>query len=285
MSRQPEIALVALPIGNAQDISLRAIDTLNKADLIFCEDTRKIGELSKHVTELQIKAQLKPVPGDSEWELDFAKYFEFKRWVLVSDAGTPVVNDPGRALIEFARKKSWVWVAVPGPSAPMMSLHWSGGFGLPFGFGGFAPKVASHKSLELKQFFAVARALKSFVFFDTKHQVLTTLEHLMHDDDWSKARLILTREMTKTHEELVYGTASTLHQELSKRVNSKEGVGELTFVIEGQSQAPLSKSGVVIADLAKIRNASPSDAAKLAALLTGLDRKAAYEALTQKDTQ
>jgi 16S rRNA (cytidine1402-2'-O)-methyltransferase len=284
MSQQPQLALVALPIGNAQDLSHRAIATLNAADLIFCEDTRKLGELAKKVPSLNIVAQLKAVPGDSEWDLDFAKFLEFRNWVLVSDAGTPIVNDPGRALVEFAKKNLWAWTAVPGPSAPLLALHWSGGFGLPFGFFGFAPKVNAPKSQELTQFFAPARFLKSFVYFDSKHQVLTTLEHLANDQTWASARVILAREMTKTHEELIFGTPQTMLKDLSKRLKSNEGIGELTFVVEGLASSVAPTSAVAISDLAKVRNSSPTEAAKLAAQLTGLDRKTAYEALTQKDT-
>ena len=99
----PRLSLVAAPLGNVFDLSLRSIECLKKADLILCEDTRKIIFWFKELSLDLENKKLVSIPGDSERSFDFSKLLAFRNWVFMSDAGTPVVSDPGNSLLEWAK--------------------------------------------------------------------------------------------------------------------------------------------------------------------------------------
>jgi len=277
------VKVVALPIGNVGDLSLRARTALEEADLIFCEDTRKISELARRA-DLNLRAKLLPLPGGREHDIDFEKFQldpQYRSWVLVSDAGSPVVNDPGSELLAFCREHQVAVQAVPGPSAPVLAWQWSGGFGLPFVFSGFSPKAKSASSKELADFFRPARSAGTFVFFETKHQFEVTLGFLAADEHFASAGLHLCREMTKTHEELVRGTAATLLAYLKEREEREESMGELTFVLEGLGEKSTGAATLTEADVLALRTGSVKDASKVAARLSGRPARDFYQLFIQ----
>jgi 16S rRNA (cytidine1402-2'-O)-methyltransferase len=284
-SPQFRISLVALPLGCVDDLSPRARARLSEATHVFCEDTRKLRDLARRAG-IEIHAELSALPGDSErdfdWSRERARSDKNARWVLVSDAGTPIVNDPGRSLLHFARREGIEVEAVPGPSAPVLAWQWSGGFGLPFLFSGFAPKVKSRESRELESFFAGLDSCASFCFFDTKHQVSLTLEHLVARGLGDRP-MFVAREMTKTHEELLSGSVSDLKDRIEAKLNDNEGVGELTLILQGELSrgaraTQTSTSPWTPQELAKLRTLPPKVAAKLAAQKTGLELSDIYKA-------
>ncbi|MEO5667763.1 MAG: SAM-dependent methyltransferase, partial [Bdellovibrionota bacterium] len=200
------VTLLALPLGNPEDLSLRGKRALAEADRIFCEDTRKLHQLVQALgVSLKENGRVTSLPGDEEWNFNW-RYLEEEAdrlkgpysVVLVSDAGTPGLNDPGRALAEHAMKNGWDLKALPGPSAPILALQWTGGFGLPFVFWGFAPKA---RGKNFREFTATLRASKTLACFETRHQIVETLES-MNEAGLGETRMHLCSEMTKTHEEL-----------------------------------------------------------------------------------
>jgi len=224
------------------------------------------------------------IPGDREHEIDFqarfeaaiAKNLEFQSWALVSDAGTPIVNDPGRALLDFCRAQGIPVEALPGPSAPMLAWQWSGGFGLPFVFAGFAPKIKKSDSPDFEKFIAPQKFCRSFCFFDTRHQVLGTLGFLI-ERGLAKSRLFVAREMSKSHEELLTGSVLELRDRLEERIHGAQGTGEMTLLLEGNGEVPLP--GPSMQDLLEFRQAPTKLAAKLAAKWSGVTVDAIYREL------
>lgn len=280
------VSLVALPLGNARDLSPRAAETLQKANLLFCEDTRKFHELAQRAGLSELRAKLVSLPGDREFELNWFEYCEDveegQNWALVSDAGTPIVNDPGAALLKFCREQGVKTEAVPGPCAFVAAWQWSGGFGVPFSFAGFPPKVKSAASKELADFFAPARVARTFAFFDTRHQVQTTFQHL-EENGWAEAQVYLAREMTKPHEELLGGTVAEMAEFLRRRLASDQGFGEVTCLLEGRGESAAGGVGLGLEDLARVRSASAKEASKIAARLTGRPARDCYQAFHSID--
>jgi 16S rRNA (cytidine1402-2'-O)-methyltransferase len=284
MARLPKIVIesIALPIGNYEDIGLRALRLLGEASVIFCEDTRKVKSLLES-RGIASKSKWISIPGDEEWNFDFSKFAagasDGDIWAVVSDAGTPVLNDPGRAIIEWARNEGLRVGVVPGPSAVTAALQWSGGFGVPLVFLGFAPKEKNPKSVNWEKFFAVAESVATVIFFDTKHQVINTLDALL-ERGLSETPLYVAREISKEHEELLFGTVKSLRDIFAARLAKNEPIGELTLVMKGVVAAE-RKSVISLEALKSFRKASTKDAAKWAAEVTGLSKGDCYQAFLE----
>ena len=271
-----ELFVVALPIGNTGDLSPRARKILESVDGVLAEDTRKFREFCRFAG-VTPSAQLEAFPAQTERESDYSKLFEKlkgEKWALVSDAGTPAVNDPGSWIIKNARHLGIEVKAIPGPSALTLALQWSGGFGNPVVFLGFPPKKVK------KDFFEDHLKSKTLIFFDSKHNVLSTLDVLL-ESSFQDSKICCLRELTKEHEEYFEGNLLDLKKLLTDKIN-KEQVGELTFVLEspaGKTSLSESATSATLEELLELRAASPSKAAKIIAQLTGLSRDQAYEAL------
>lgn len=283
----PEIlSIIAVPIGNPLDLSLRAVKMLEIADLVFCEDTRKTYDLFKRAG-ITVTAKLVAIPGDSEHDVDWQRYRanEHRRWAVVSDAGTPIVNDPGVSLLAFCRKHAVVVEALPGPSAPIAAWQWSGGFGLPFVFAGFAPKVSQTATAKWERFLPLSATHGTFCFFDTRHQIVETLGYLAKT--FPAADLFIAREMTKPHEELLRGGAEYLLKQIQKLIEIDK-VGELCLLLdvaslhaeqgEGLASSTLG-AGPTIEELIKFRAGSTKDAAKMIAKWFSVPTRDAYKRL------
>lgn len=287
MPQAPQILLVALPLGNPADLTRRASDALEAADWIFCEDTRKLKSLME-AAKLQFKAgsRMTSIPGSEEWNFNWSQLEEAARTqdefkvVLCSDAGTPSINDPGRALVIEAQKRAWPVLALPGPSAPVMAIQWSGGFGLPLLFYGFAPKGGG-KSFD--EFVSGLKSSRSFVFFDTRYNVQATLSAL-GEAGYGERRSFLAREMTKTHEELLSGTVNEVKVLVDKQLEKEGAIGELTLIIEGDGGVSAQAQALAQGDpedlarkILSISQLAPKTASKILSELSGLSKQDSYK--------
>jgi 16S rRNA (cytidine1402-2'-O)-methyltransferase len=221
--------IVATPIGNLDDITLRAIRVLQEVDRIACEDTRQTRKLldrhgiakplvSYHEHNEQARA------GELLRELDAGANI-----ALVSDAGTPLIADPGYRLVAQAREQGIAVCPIPGPSAVLAALSASG---LPtdsFFFGGFLPAKKTQRRKILEEMKSYPFTL---VFYETPHRILEALEDV--GEVLGPRRVTLARELTKIHEEFLVGLPSELRDTLAKRPSIK---GEITLVI-GKNEAP-----------------------------------------------
>jgi 16S rRNA (cytidine1402-2'-O)-methyltransferase len=218
--------LVATPIGNLEDMSPRAVRILRESILIAAEDTRHTGTLLKHFS---IGTQLTSYFEHNKLnKLDFIlENLSQGDVALVSDAGTPAINDPGYELVQAALAASFDVRPVPGPSAPITALTVSG---LPtdsFLYLGYLPHKPTDRRAKLKE---VAEQPYTLIFFETPHRITDSLEDIL--STLGNRRICVAREMTKLYEEYWRGDINGALEHFS----SKEPRGEFTLVIEGRKK-------------------------------------------------
>lgn len=204
MTETGRLSIVATPIGNLEDITLRALRTLKECDYVLCEDTRVTGKLLHHYEIKKPLVRYDAHASEKTHEEILTDLEAGKHVVLVSDAGTPGVSDPGVLLIQRARAAGATIEVIPGPSAVTAAVSLAGIAGNQFQFLGFAP----HKKGRETFFKGLATAPLPTIFFESTHRILKTLE-LLHKVT-PNAPVSLGRELTKLHEELLVGTPAEL---------------------------------------------------------------------------
>jgi len=217
------LVVVPTPIGNLEDITLRALRTLREADLVVCEDTRRTGRLLSHY---DIKNDLVAYHEHNEERLapELAERARAEKVALVSDAGTPLVSDPGYRLLSACIKGGVEVEVLPGPSAPITALVASG---LPTDtvvFLGFLPRRGKERRELLAR---IAGERSTFVLFESPHRLGKTLAELPE-----VTPVAVCRELTKLHEEVFRGTAKEAARRFSDGVK-----GEIVLVVRGGTAA------------------------------------------------
>jgi 16S rRNA (cytidine1402-2'-O)-methyltransferase len=218
--------VVSTPIGNLGDLSDRARETLAAADVVACEDTRRTGRLLAH---LGLDKRLLSLHEHNEARrVDglVAALEGGESVAVVSDAGTPLLSDPGFLLVRAAVARGLDVRAVPGPSAALAALAVSGLPPYPFTFAGFAPRKPGKRRSFLR---ALGDLGHTCVVFESPHRVLATLEAAQ--EELGDRPLALCRELTKLHEETLRGTAAEVAAELAQRPKIQ---GEIVLVIGPQ---------------------------------------------------
>lgn len=216
--------IVATPIGNLDDITLRALEILKKVDYVLCEDTRKTKVLLDHYN---IDKKLISYHQHSKIKkVDFIvkSLIEGNSFVLVSDAGTPGISDPGRKLVEDVEKIGGIKIIpIPGPSAITTALSVSGLNTDKFVFLGFLPTKKGRQTI----FKAIKEEKKTIVFYESVYRILKTLSRL----EINNRKVVVCRELTKKFEEIIKGTSN---QVLNYFENNKDKIkGEFVVIIEG----------------------------------------------------
>jgi len=259
------LAVVPTPIGNLEDITLRALRYLREADLVACEDTRRTGRLLAHY---EIKGDLVALHEHNEDRLarELAERARTLRVALVSDAGMPLVSDPGYRLVAACIEGGVGVEVLPGPSAPVTALVLSGLPADAVVFLGFPPRKGRDRSELLAR---VAREPSTFVLFESPHRLARTLGDLP-----SGAPVAVCRELTKLHEEVFRGTAAEAAAHFSGSVK-----GEVVLVVRGGTDvAPASLEDAVLRARGYVEaGEGPSRAAARAARETGLAKRDIYE--------
>ncbi len=221
--------LVATPVGNLQDMTLRAIEVLKEVDLIACEDTRHTQKL---LTYFNIGTATVSYHEHNERERAaeiLAKLKSGGRVAVVSDAGMPGICDPGYRVVTLAVENGVPVVPVAGASAVVLALAASG---LPtdaFGFGGFLPAKSGQRREVLE---GIARSARTEIFYEAPHRVVEALEDLVEVLGGAR-RVVMARELTKLHEEFLRGSAAEVLATLKARGDVK---GEITLLI-GKAEA------------------------------------------------
>ena len=220
-----KLILVPTPIGNLEDITLRSIRILKECDLIFAEDTRVTKKLLSH---LEISKPLQPFHSHNEHRSLGAAIDKIKAngmCVLVSDAGTPGISDPGFLLVRECLENDIEIECLPGPAALIPALV---GSGLPcdrFVFEGFLP----HKKGRQTKLKMIAEEERTTVIYESPHRLIKCLRQIV-EFMGADRKVCVARELTKMHEELRRGTAS----EVLKHYEAKPPKGEIVIVIEGK---------------------------------------------------
>ena len=275
------LQVVATPIGNLADLSPRAQDALRGADIIAAEDTRRTLQLlqsigiSRPLVSLFEHNEAQRVPQLLE------RLSAGATVVLVSDAGTPLLSDPGFELVREATRAGFEVRAIPGPSAITTALAAAGLPADRFCFEGFLPARAGERRAALA---ALAHAQRTLVFFEAPHRIVATLTDMVAE--FGPAReAVVARELTKVHESLYRGTLEELITVSQRDENFARG--EITLVVQGAPRG--EEQSVDPALLLRtvdilLKELPPPRAAAVAAQLTGATRAAAYAMATRKKT-
>jgi 16S rRNA (cytidine1402-2'-O)-methyltransferase len=275
-ARPGRIDVVATPIGNLADLSPRARDTLAQADLIAAEDTRHTGALLRHLGIERLLVSLHEYNEGSRVDELLAALARGARIAVVSDAGTPLVSDPGYVLVRAALDAGFAVHAVPGPSALLAALASSGLATDRFCFEGFLSAREVARSERLRTLMNESRTM---VFFEAPHRIVETLQSMAAQ--WGEQRqACVARELSKAHESLYRGTLAQLLDIAAKDANFARG--EITLVVAGAVAADSAPDDAFVARAFAILRAElpPSRAAAVVAQLTGR-RKAEVYALTR----
>lgn len=262
---EPGIYIVATPIGNLGDMTMRAIETLKRCDVIACEDTRVTGRLLKHF-DIETRMQRYDDHASNELGERLVERAKSEAVALVSDAGTPLVSDPGYRLVRTARQAGVRVVTIPGACAAVAGLTLSGLPNDRFLFAGFLPPKDKARRDVLEEVAAVDGTL---IFYESGPRLVKSLSAIA--ELWPQREVSVAREITKLHEECRTGSA----QDLTAHYTDHPPKGEIVLMVG----PPVEQGGEVDADellIAALADMSPSKAAGQVAKSTGLDRKALY---------
>lgn len=219
------LSIVATPIGNLEDITLRALRTLKECDVIYAEDTRVI---SRILARYEVKKPLQRLDDATESkkaEEVIARLEAGERVVYVSDAGTPAISDPGSRLVAAAREVGAVVEAIPGPSALTAALSISGLDTEHFTFLGFLP----HKKGRQTALKALAESEIPVVLYESPHRILKLFEEL---HTLEVRQVMVARELTKMHEEMLSGSPAELLAHFADHPDTVRG--EFVVIIEAE---------------------------------------------------
>ena len=269
--------VVATPLGNLDDLTIRAAKCLKEVDLIVCEDTRRTGTLLRH---LKVRKPVLSLFEHNERDRLPEVLDRIERGdnvALVSDAGTPTISDPGFHLVRAARKRKLTVSPIPGPSAVVAAISVSG---LPtdsFLFVGFLPRGSNARRGRLGDLKDLRSTL---VFYEAPHRVLDALSDMV--EVFGDREAFLCREVTKLHEDLRPGTLAGLLEELASRDEIR---GEIVLVVAGAPQAELSGSmeeALLIFGREVLGGATPRAASKRASEVTGISAREVYAAAARR---
>lgn len=263
----PTVYLIPTPIGNLEDITLRAVNTLKMVEVIFSEDTRVTSLLLNH---LNIKKKLisSHEYNEKENKDKFLKYLDDGHDVgIVTDRGTPIISDPGYDLVKIAIEKGYNVVGLPGPTALIPALITSGLNPSPFLFYGFLNSKQSKKNKELEE---LKKEKATIIFYESPHRLKETLEDIYKV--FGNRRISISKEISKKYEEVVRGTIVDV---IDKFDNIK---GEFVVVVEGNTDC-VDYTNISVAEhvTAYIKEGnSVNDAIKLAAKDRNVAKKEIY---------
>lgn len=265
------LTVVPTPIGNLEDITLRALRYLREADLIACEDTRRTGRLLAHY---EIKRPLLAYHEHNEKQIatELADRAKTEKIALVTDAGTPLVSDPGYRLVLACTEAGVEVEALPGPSALVTALVVSG---LPSDtavFVGFPARKGKERTRLIER---ISNETSTFVLFESPHRLAKTLGQLPPD-----ASVAVCRELTKLHEEVFRGTAAEASEHFAGEVR-----GEIVLVVRGGAEVEEQSLDEVVERARGYleQGESTSKAAARAARESGWRRTEIYDRLVSKD--
>jgi len=241
------LLVVATPLGNLNDMTPRAVEALRAASLVACEDTRRTRALLTHFGLSAPTVSCHKFNEASRVREIVLALLEGRTVALVTDAGTPGVSDPGARLVEAASREGIPVEAIPGPSAPAAAMSISGFEAGGFVFAGFAPARSAARRRFFRALAAMERARHEAdpagsawpsILFEAPHRIAACLEDL--EAELGERRVVVIREMTKMHEEVLRGVASEILAALASRPRR----GEFTIVIEGRSKALAAPAGI-----------------------------------------
>jgi 16S rRNA (cytidine1402-2'-O)-methyltransferase len=275
----PGLYLVGTPIGNLEDITLRALRVLRGVDRVLCEDTRETAHLLAHY-QIQVPMQSCDEHKEHACAADaVARIHAGERLALVTDAGLPGVSDPGARVAAAVAASGLPVVPVPGANAALTALVGSGLMAERFLFCGFLPSKGGARRTELERLQAMVAAGAEplvLVFYEAPHRILEMLEDVA--GVWGEGcTVVLARELTKLHEEFLRGGATEVRAQLAERERVR---GEMVVLVEARpsvaSNAGEESIAALVERLMKDEGLSEKDALKRAARERGMGKSEVY---------
>jgi len=268
-----KLFIVATPIGNLDDITFRAFEVLKSVDFVLAEDTRHSKKLLSH---LDISKPIRAFHEHNEREKTKAiisEIYSGKSIALISDAGTPLISDPGYFLVAQAKKEGLKVVPIPGPTALITALSASGLASDSFTFLGFLP---SKQTARVKLLIGLVGRTETIIFYESPKRVLATLTDMQTIFGDSR-EVCLAKELTKAFETIHTGSIPNLIEYLTIDQNHQKG--EFVILISATNKIDLAEAGIQLDSLLPILCAEmgTSKAAKIAAKITGIDKKKCYK--------
>jgi 16S rRNA (cytidine1402-2'-O)-methyltransferase len=272
---RPTLYLVPTPIGNLNEMNPRAIDILKQVDVIACEDTRTSGQLLKHfdIHNRLIAYHNFNEESSANGIMDLLE--EGKDIALISDAGYPLINDPGQKIVSIATEAGFNVVPVSGPSAFLNALVASGLVAQPFIFIGFLPQSHSDRVKKLKEY---QNYPMTMIFYEAPHRIEKCLKDCL--EVFGDRKMTLARELTKMHEEFLRGSITEILEVID------ELRGEMVIVMEGNHEEP--SKAIDMSDVVRMVNESikagmsTRDAIKDIATKTGIKKNKIYDAVNNQ---
>ena len=267
-----QLVIVATPLGNLGDISRRALELLSTADVIYCEDTRRSSTLfSAH--SIAVNGRLRALHEHNEASLCdqvVAQVASGQIIIVISDAGTPGISDPGARVVAAVAAAGFVVTTAPGPSAVVAALTISG---LPterFAMEGFMPRKAGEREALYDQWL---REPRTIVFYESPQRLAATLNEMV--GPFGSRRICVAREITKLHEEVLRGTVA----EIAELVPAREVLGEIVVVLEGNLEVEVVDDELIRAALRDQvdEGASTRDAVSYVAESLGVAHRIVYQ--------
>lgn len=276
-----QLFIVATPIGNQDDITLRALSILKSVDFIIAEDTRHSASLCHHLGIHKPMTSLHSFNELNKSQQLIDSIQQGQTAALISDAGTPLISDPGFPLVKLAREQGVQVIPIPGANALITALSAAGIPCDSFSFGGFLPAKQAARQQQLEEW---AQWRHTLVFYESKHRIEDCLQDIavVFGD---LVQVVLVKELTKLFEHFQYGTPSQLIEWL--RADANHGKGEFVLILPPRPM-PLDQTPLRHALTILLAELPLKQAVKLAVSLTGENKNSVYELaleLKAKDDQ
>lgn len=264
--------IVATPIGNLADLTFRAVEVLKSVDVIYAEDTRETGKLlERYGINTPLRTYLGGYKEKQRAVID--ELVSGSNVALVSDRGTPCINDPGHEIVALAREAGIRVIAVPGANAAVTALSAAGFNADRYYYAGFIPKKGRERMIQLAR---IAHETAAVVFYESPSRLEKTLRQLL-DISPPDRKVVIFREITKANEEVIEGGLS----EVTDRISGKKLKGEFVVVMAPQEPQMLEEPEKLIEQLEQF-NLKLNEIAVLISQLTGMSKREVYDILIKK---
>jgi len=271
-----QINIVSTPIGNLKDITLRAIETLKSVDLILAEDTRIAKKLLNHFSINNRLESFNDKNEDLKNENLIKDLKEGKNIAIISDAGTPLISDPGFKLIRSAREESIKVTPIPGCTALIAGLSASGISSDKFTFLGFLPRTKIKRRKNLRQ---LVHKQETLIFFESVHRIGSTIAD-MKDLFGQERKAVLCKEITKIYESFIGNNFMEITDYIKEHQDKLKG--EFTIIVEGNRELSIDIQKIdKILDILQSQISS-KDAIKICSIITGYKKSTIYKRLLER---
>ena len=271
-----QINIVSTPIGNLKDITLRAIETLKSVDLILAEDTRIAKKLLNHFSINNTLESFNDKNEDLKNENLIKDLKEGKNIAIISDAGTPLISDPGFKLIRSAREENIKVTPVPGCTALIAGLSASGISSDKFTFLGFLPRTKIKRRKNLRQ---LVHKQETLIFFESVHRIGSTIAD-MKDLFGQERKAVLCKEITKIYESFIGNNFMGINDYIKEHQDKLKG--EFTIIVEGNRELSIDLQKIdKILDILQSQISS-KDAIKICSIITGYKKSTIYKRLLER---